>query len=146
MYHFRSEYEEDPIPPPLTPAPAKDAGKREIENQVQSKPMPTIIPSFTIPAHTLQNQQNATSNNQIRPGMPSIPLPLLILNSLQPQQANQEKKEVVSSSSGNSAEKIPNNGKSNFSCYLLILFLAAICYLQCRTRIAPVNSKLFSVI
>lgn len=109
--NFRSEYEEDTIPPPLTPAPNKDPGKKETENQVQNKPMPTIVPSFTIPAHTLQNQQTITTSNQIRPGMPSIPLPLLILNSLQPPQPNQEKKEAVSSSSGNCGEKTLNNGR-----------------------------------
>lgn len=97
----------------MTPAPSKDAGKGENDNQAQNKPMPTIVPSFTIPAHALQNQlqQAVSTTNQIRPGMPSIPLPLLILNSLQPPQPNQEKKDAVSSSSGSMGEKTFNNGE-----------------------------------
>lgn len=68
--------------------------------------MPTIVPSFAIPTVQQQNQQNGVA----RPStMPSIPLPLLILNSLQPQQQatnnTQEKKDTVSSSNGNAGNK-----------------------------------------
>lgn len=109
FFFFSSEAEEEQIPPPLTPAPCKQSQlKRPSEKPIQSKPMPTIIPSFTIPAVQPQNQTNGTN----RPGtMPSIPLPLLILNSLQPQQQqnnSQEKKDVVSSSNGNNGNKIGN--------------------------------------
>lgn len=110
---FSSEYDDDPTPPPLTPAPVNENLKKEQPQAklVQGKAtMPTIMPSFTIPASALQNAQNPGGNGTVRPGMPSIPLPLLILNSLQPQQ-NQEKKEAVSSSSGSSNEKKSTNGR-----------------------------------
>lgn len=79
---------------------------------LKAKPLPTIMPSFTIPAQALQNQ---AGTNSIKPGMPSIPLPLLILNSLQPQnQNNQDKKEAVSSSGGGAMNDRVNNGECGF--------------------------------
>lgn len=110
---IRSEAEEDPIPPPLTPAPSTKPpqARKPPEKPIQSKPMPTIVPSFAFPTVQQQNQSNAAG---ARPGtMPSIPVPLLILNSLQPQQAQlnnntQEKKDAVSSSNGNTGS---HNGK-----------------------------------
>lgn len=107
---FSSEAEEEPTPPPLIPAPCKQPQiRKESEKPTLNKTMPAIIPSFTIPT-VQQHPQNGTA----RPGnVPSIPLPLLILNSLQPQQQqqhciNQEKKDAVTSSSGNGGHKIGN--------------------------------------
>ncbi|KAF2880579.1 hypothetical protein ILUMI_25590 [Ignelater luminosus] len=96
--------EEQPPLPTLKPAPSIKPKFKENENQNQSKQMPTVLPSFTIPT---QNGQLG-SNNAVKTGtVPSIPLPLLILNSLQPQQAVQDKKGLSASSNGNSREKIP---------------------------------------
>lgn len=121
MYYIliRSEAEEDPIPPPLTPAPsAKPAQVRKPpEKPIQSKPMPTIVPSFAFPTVQQQNQPNVAA---ARAGtMPSIPVPLLILNSLQPQQTplnnvSQEKKDAVSSSNNGSTASQNGKGKSCF--------------------------------
>lgn len=75
--------------------------------------MPTIVPSFTIPAQNAQMANNALKQG----GMPSIPLPLLILNSLQPQQTIQDKKgNSPSSTNGNSNDRIPN-GTLVLTCY-----------------------------
>lgn len=97
--------EEQPPLPTLKPAPSIKPKFKENENQNLSKQMPTVLPSFTIPT---QNGQLA-SNNTVKTGtVPSIPLPLLILNSLQPQQAVQDKiKGLSASSNGNSKERIP---------------------------------------
>ncbi|KAK4874047.1 hypothetical protein RN001_013407 [Aquatica leii] len=87
-----SENSEEPPPlPTLKPAPSIKPKLKEVENQIQPKQLPTVLPSFTIP------QQNAS-----KPGsVPSIPLPLLILNSLQPQHNIQDKNKANSSYIGN---------------------------------------------
>ncbi|KAF5282332.1 hypothetical protein FQA39_LY17631 [Lamprigera yunnana] len=83
--------EETPPLPALKPAPSFKVKLNEIENQSQLKQLPTVLPSFTLP------QQN----NQ-KPGtVPSIPLPLLILNSLQPQQPQLEKTKSCTSNNYN---------------------------------------------
>lgn len=81
-----SENSMEPPPPlpTLKPAPALKPKIKEVESLAQ-KLLPAVMPSFTLP------QQNQ------KPGsVPSIPLPLLILNSLQPQQATQDKNKGIS--------------------------------------------------
>lgn len=124
MLRNRSEAEEDHAPPPLTPAPAtQPQTKKPTEKKsIQSKPMPTIIPSFTIPTTSAQQNQS----NPARPTgtLPSIPLPLLILNSLQPhhqQNGSQEKKHSPSAANGNGG----NNKVESGTCSSFYFILSA---------------------
>ncbi|XP_022900340.1 uncharacterized protein [Onthophagus taurus] len=97
-----SDYEESSTivssPPPLQPAPSQsNQSKNDNNPQNVPKSTPPLIPSFQIPTQAI------TQNGTIRtpgPAAGSIPVPLLILNSLPQPQSNQEKK----GDSGNSSE------------------------------------------
>lgn len=49
------------------------------------------MPSFTLPNTNIQTTQAGTTNGIRTGSMPSIPVPLLILNNLQPQQGQDKK-------------------------------------------------------
>ncbi|GJQ83659.1 hypothetical protein Trydic_g14369 [Trypoxylus dichotomus] len=93
-----SEFEERVTPPPLQPTPLVTVKSTEqlraSTSEANNKTLPTILPSFALPTQNFQTAQTTTTNGVRAGTMPSIPVPLLILNSLQPQQAQEKTKET----------------------------------------------------
>ncbi|KAI4456981.1 hypothetical protein MML48_8g00005795 [Holotrichia oblita] len=115
-----SDYDERSTPPPLHPAPlvsVKSADQLKAstsEIHHTNNKLPTIVPSFTLP----QNFQAGQSTNGVRSGgMPSIPVPLLILNSLQPQHSQEKNKD----GSANSQINEKNSSDLQFSLKELVI-------------------------